>query len=428
MTNQLWLGCAKVDITPEFPLPLAGFGHRTGCFESVERELYARLFLFQQDISGGSPVRALLVSADLIWWADERMEGLRNLLSERWGLKRDMVIFSATHTHSGPQTSTRFVPSIGVADSRYLELLERKIADGVEAALGNLEPVSVSQGLGSCGIGINRRKLIDGRIEMAPNEAGPVDPELRVIRFESKLSSTVKAVWMHYTCHPTTTDASRVSSEFPGVAVQQVEAYLGEAATVAYLQGCCGDIRPALILDRDFFRGDDTHVRELGETLADEAIRILQDKSIKVSDGQLSGKQMTIPLPFDRIPDEEELKSLSEQSDIVGEWSRFLANNPSRLQPHADLELTLLKFSEDLSLLAMNAEMVLDYGLYAKQISQGRVLPLAYSNGMIGYVPTSRQLEEGGYEAWESAYYFAQPSFYSANIEKRIKEGMERMT
>jgi hypothetical protein len=426
LTNELLLGCAKVDITPEFPLPLAGFGHRKGSFEAVELRLFARLFLFQH-VSEGSPVRALLVSADLIWWAGERMEGLRKMLLERWGIRRETVIFSATHTHSGPQTSKDFVPSLGLADNRYIEMLEQKITEGVEEALSNLEPVTISKGTGSCGFGINRRKYVDGRIEMAPNEAGPVDPELGIIRFERKSESSVKAVWMHYTCHPTTTDVNRVSSEFPGVAAHLVEAHLGVGATVAYLQGCCGDIRPALIREGEFFRGDDTHVSELGEALAAETIRILQETSVKVPTAPLMGKQLKVPLPYDRVPDLDGLKSQLEQPGIVGEWSRFLADNSDRLKPHADLELTLLKLSDDLSLLAMNAEMVLDYGLYAKQFSQGRILPLAYSNGMIGYVPTSKQLEEGGYEASESSKYFALPSVFSADIERRIKESIQQI-
>lgn len=43
---DLQLGCSKVDITPQSPLPLAGFAHRQGDFERVERPLYARILFF----------------------------------------------------------------------------------------------------------------------------------------------------------------------------------------------------------------------------------------------------------------------------------------------------------------------------------------------------------------------------------------------
>lgn len=425
MANELRLGCAKVDITPETSLPLAGFGHRTGNFEAVDRKLYARLFLFEQDDSKGGAVRSLIVSGDLIWWTPERMEPLRELLAERWMLKRDMVIFSATHTHSGPQTSKNFVPSLGVADDRYLAFLERMVGEGIERALGNLEPVTVSQGKGSCSFGIHRRKIVDGRMQMAPNENGPTDAELRVIRYNRKADDSVKAVWMHYTCHPTTTDLNRVSSEFPGVATEQLETELGGQATVAYLQGCCGDIRPALVRDGNFYRGGDREVRKFGEALAEETLRVLRSGEFTESRiGTLSGAEQVVPLPYGRVPDAKELENLSGEPGITGEWSRFLAGNPGRLQPHADLELTLLRITEDLSLLAMNAEMVVEYGLYTKEISNDSVLPLAYCNGMVGYVPTAQQIGEGGYEALDSFYYFAYPSAFSPEIEGRIKEGI----
>ena len=66
----LELGTAKVDITPRIPVPLAGFGFRTGVFGRVETPLLARTFCFKG--TGERPI--ILVSADLIWWGNDRID------------------------------------------------------------------------------------------------------------------------------------------------------------------------------------------------------------------------------------------------------------------------------------------------------------------------------------------------------------------
>ena len=45
---------------------------------------------------------------------------------------------------------------------------------------------------------------------------------------------------------------------------------------------------------------------------------------------------------------------------------------------------------------------------------------VAYTNGMIGYLSTAQQIEQGGYEPIESALYFALAGTYSPKIEAII--------
>jgi hypothetical protein len=89
--------------------------------------------------------------------------------------------------------------------------------------------------------------------------------------------------------------------------------------------------------------------------------------------------------------------------------------------------MSWLKLCEGLSLLTMNAEMVVEYGLFIKQRFAGSVLPVPYSNGMIGYVPTQRQVAEGGYEARESIAYFSLPAPFEATVETAIHEAIYRL-
>lgn len=111
----------------------------------------------------------------------------------------------------------------------------------------------------------------------------------------------------------------------------------------------------------------------------------------------------------------------------MGEWARALLAEPDRLRPFAELELQRLDLARGLSLLAANAEPVVEYGLYTRQISGGSVLPAGYSNGMLGYVPTARQIAEGGYESDESGLYLLLPSRFSPEIEGRVRQAIHSL-
>jgi hypothetical protein len=259
MSERTKLGVAKLDISPDEPLPLSGFGGRKGKFEGVSHRLYMRVFLFEQN--NGS--RVLLVEADIIMWAGERMEGLLSRLRERFGIDERSVILSASHTHGGPQTSALMLPVVGVHHPEYTLLLEDRLFQGIEQAIGRLEPVTIECGQGECSVGIHRRKYVDGRMTMAPNPDTPIDREVTVIRFRGEDETTI-GVLFHYTCHPTTTSDNLLTSDYSGVAMESVEQSLGEGAVAAFLQGCCGDIRPALIRDGRFYSGHDEDVHRIG--------------------------------------------------------------------------------------------------------------------------------------------------------------------
>jgi hypothetical protein len=77
--------------------------------------------------------------------------------------------------------------------------------------------------------------------------------------------------------------------------------------------------------------------------------------------------------------------------------------------------------------LGVDAEVVVEYGLYVKALSQGHVLPVGYCHGSLGYIPTARQLAEGGYEADGSTPYLLLPSRFAPEVEERLRTGIARL-
>jgi hypothetical protein len=423
LSLELKLGTAKIDITPTEPLPLAGFSFRSGEYEAITRPLYARILYFQQE-NGHNRCSALVVSADLIWWGTERVEKLKLQIHDKWGIDTDAIILHGTHNHSGPQTSNMF-PALGKVNHKYIELLERRLLEGIQTASLNLEYVTVERGTGECLIGINRRMKVGNQIIMAPNEAGPSDPEVNVIRYRT-VSGRTKALMVHYTCHPTINRENRVSSDFIGMALNEIENALGGETVAAYLQGCCGDINPALIRKGEFYAsGKDREVCELGKRLAKEVLNVANCSMRSLPPSFLSVRKATIELAFQTLPDANDLRSNNYKTKAIADWARLLIEEPWRLQSAVPLEITRLDIADGLSLLTINAEVVVEYGLFVKSRSSGKVLPIGYSNGMIGYVPTAKQIKEGGYEAGTSIYYFGLPAPFDYSIESKVYKTMK---
>lgn len=420
---SILLGTAKVDITPRIPVPLAGFESRRkeGSAGEASNPLYARIFYFRQSGGDGINTDALLVSADLIWWGSDRVPHIKKRIGQLYGIAEDSILLHATHTHSGPQTSNLFTSYLGEPDLAYVEQLEDALMDGIRQACSSLEAVRMERGAGQCPIGINRRLQVNGEMKLSPNPDGIVDPGVTIIRFVA--GETPVAMLVHYSCHPVITRENRFSSEFCGIAVDYVEQSMGNGFICGYLQGFCGDTNPGR--NGDFWFGSNDDVITAGRILGKTVMEIADFPLHPLKSSQLEVRKMTVWLPVRHNPSKEELESMLDFPDVKAEWSRLLLSFPERNRPAIPLEMTFMRLAEGFALLSMNAEIVVEYGLYLKQKQNGQVIPLGYTNGMFGYVPTARQIGEGGYEAKDSAYYFSIPAGFKEEIEERIKTAMD---
>jgi hypothetical protein len=424
----LELGTARREITPPRSVALAGFAHRRPPNEGVSRPLYVRAWLLRTTSRERATVRtALFVQADLIWWGSDRLDRLRDRLAAAWSIDPGMMLFHASHTHGGPQTGEHFSDVLGRMDAPYMDYLERQVELAVAAAHENVEPVTLEMGTGECaGISINRRrKFADGVVRMAPNPNGVNDRQVAVVKFVAR-DRRIKGIWFHFTCHPTTTGDNLVTSEYCGAAMNRLDETFGPGVS-CFLQGCCGDIRPALIRDDRFHRGGEADVQAFGARLAACVQDILNRPMTRLHPIDLDVRLAHVDLPFQRVPVPEELEPDDRDDAVTEAWKRLMRSGRGKLQPHARLGLQLLRLADDLSLLALDGEVVVEYGLLIKRLSRGRTLPLAYSNGMVGYIPTAAQIREGGYESVDSYRLFGYPSPFAAEAEDRIVRAIRRL-
>lgn len=400
------LGRSKVDITPTDPIQLAGFAHRTQQATKVAQKLYVKTFMLQND---GKII--LIIVADLIWWDDKFVSRLQNVITNKFQIPKNQICFHATHNHSGPQTSSKFSQQLGKLSKFYLSFIKECVLLGITEAKKDKEKVSMEIRKGSSNINIYRRKKVDDNIKMLPNSAIRTDNELTVITFNT-LENKKKSVWIHYSCHPTTTDENILSSEFTGVCCERIENMYPDA-TVAYLQGFCGDLRPNLVQEKKFYRGKVEDTVRIGEQFANEVLQIIKKSKKVTAKGSFTCKRIVLTMRFS-----DKNKQHLVPASLEVEWSQLVKKN---LSDGYELIFQYIQLSDQISFMACNAELVQAYSFFIKKLKKN-LLPLGYSNGMVGYIPTSEQLKEGGYEAVQSLFYFGYPSTMETEMEDEIKQ------
>jgi hypothetical protein len=295
-------------------------------------------------------------------------------------------------------------------DPAWIDLLTGRLLDAVAASWDVRQPAVVERGRGTTQIGLNRRAL------RGEDPADQIDREVVALRIATPADEPL-AVLVHHACHPTTTGDPRVTSEFPGVMAERVAAALGGEVIVGFLQGCCGDINPRVTVDRGKRPLGDAEVAAIGEELAADVLRVLDDPLVPVTIDHITARSTTAMLPVRHVPTEDELRACLDAPGITGEWARHMLAHPERLTPAVPVALTHLRLGDELGFLAMAAEVTTPYGLAIKAATGHRTLPLPYSNGMTGYVITDVQLAAGGYESVESTPYFALPSPFAPGVE-----------
>ncbi len=418
-----------MDITPDGPIHLIPTAPAPRLSVGIARRLFARIAAFRQ-----SGRNAVFVSADSLFIPHNRIEGLKRRITEAWGIGGDDVFVQATHTHSAPFPAAGYYAavydsSLDAEYDAYFRQAEEAVFAGVASALAGLEPVTVWRGEGKCEFSSYRRKEVDGQWAMAPDDGGPKDPELTVVRFRREDGSD-KALFVHFACHPTVTYEDLLSPDYPGTAMEQLERLEQpqDGGVVAlFLQGCCGDVRPGLIRDGKYYSGTDVDVRRLAGQLADETRAVLARPMRELATTGIECRRLAIGLPFREVPTAAELEAWRDDPGLLGMRSRKLLAYPQFLKPQETLRIGYLELAEGLAMVGMSGEMVVAYGCRVKAAGGERMLALGLTDGNAGYVPTARQLAEGGYEAHDFFYRHGFPSPYDPVVEARVTAAIDAL-
>jgi hypothetical protein len=391
------VGVARVKITPEYPLYMAGYASRTRPFEKVTADLYAKA-LALEDKQGHVGV---IVTTDLIGLAAAVADPICQRLAEKAGLKREQILLNSSHIHTGPSLGLDRLPSEGVAEGdrqrtiAYTKHLQDQIVDLVMKALEKREPANLSWGSGVVDFPMNRREFTPNGVILGVNARGPADRSVPVLRVNGADGKT-RAILMGAGTHNTTlTDKCyEVCGDYAGFAQAQLEEQ-HPGATALFLLGCAGDSNP-------YPRGTMEQSRAHGATLAKEVNRILETKLQPVR-GPLKMAFGRVDVPLQAAPPREELEKRRQRKGTLQAFTAnqmlALLDRGEKIPTHYSCPLEVWQFGDDLTIVGLSGEVVVDYvALLEKALGPLHLWPVAYCNDVFGYLPSARVLSEGGYE------------------------------
>jgi neutral ceramidase len=391
------VGLARVKITPDYPVFLAGYASRNKPFINVEADLYAKALALED----GHGQRVVLVTSDLIGFSASVAEPICQRLRDKTGLKREQILLNSSHTHTGPtlllRASDREEPAGGDLERNieYTRQLQDKIVELVQQATARLEPAKLSWGVGVCPFVMNRREFTANGVILGVNPRGLADRTAPILRIDAP-DGRLRAVLFGAAVHGTTLGGEiyELCGDYAGFAQANIEEKYPSVQAM-FIMGCAGDANP-------YPRGTMALAREHGATLGKEICRLLEGKLRPVR-GPLHIAFDRAALPLQPPPPREELKKQATRKGGYQAWvaQKMLATLERGEKPpeHYDCPISVWQFGDDLTLVGLSGEVVVDYvSMLEKALGPNKLWLTAYCNDVFGYLPSARVLREGGYE------------------------------
>ena len=375
------VGVAKVDITPDKPVKMSGYGSRKDLSTGVHDPLSARVLVFEQGDD-----KLVLVSADVIGYYAGTADYLRTAILEACDLQPSELFLSAIHTHSAP-TLTYDVEHGHPNNVAYTETFKTRVIEAVREAIKNAAPARMDVATGSCPVGSNRRQVRikengESDIVLGRNPYGPTDKEVLVMKL-ARPDGELIALAFDYATHATSLGPKNymISGDVIGLAEQFVEKVMGADVVAPAFAGASGNIDPWFRVLPEFTT-ESGWVPEpvlLGTFLGEEVVHTSRRADVAEVDDPIRTAFATVELP--RKPSEG-----------------FGAGRA------AAMNISVARIG-DVAFVGLGGEVLTEIGMAIKAGSPCRhTFVITHCNGAAGYLAPEDLHVEGGYEVRSSAF------------------------
>jgi len=404
-------GAAQTNITPLVGTSLAGYFHDRKA-RDVRDELFAKAIV----LDDGSTTVAFVI-CDLIAVPGETVAEARRLIENVCGIPTGNVLIAATHTHTGP--SPAGLLGTPRADA-YMEALPARIADSVRRAVARMQPAKWGVALGQeTRLSFNRRfRMKDGSVVMNPGyrnpniveAVGPIDPDLPVLHVVHAQSGASIALLANFALHYVgSSEGDVVSADYFGMFAEAIQKWREETFVVALANGFCGDVNNIDVNHPPERTQGWEHAKHVARLLAAHVLRLVEEMSYRDSVRlRVAREELTVS----RRPITDEMRRHARE--VLGDRSPDdPADGYNRDEIYAR-ELLLLdrlpqQFTTEVQAFALDeagivgcpGEMFAQFGVDLARTSPLKPLfKIELANDYVGYIPTLKAFEEGGYETW----------------------------
>ena len=424
----MFAGFSKIKITPPLGTKMFGWGDRDsdhGC-DGIHDDLFVRALWVSQDEQ-----EVLILGFDLLFFSRDIADRLRGAIGRRFGLAPKQVLLNTSHTHDGPATGAWAFALFNGLDCLYIDSVEQAIFNACSEAKESTRPVTVAAGETSCDMLVSRRTLDEnGNTLWIPNYDAPVYNNIPICLLKDANDSPV-CLLFSVSCHPATIYSYLISADYPGTAMSIIDSDMGVECSL-FLQGVGGDAMVKSISNKNIFGKKWEDAYEAGKQVA-EAIMETVHSGLSPIEPDLCANELEIFLPITPIPDRNWFETLVKSSDS-GELLRLWAQRQLELLDRGmalstSLPVTLhgIRFGKGLRIAGLEGEVVAEHGTLIRDFyGSGVTFPMGYTDGCQVYIPTSKMLDEGGYEV-DSYYEYGCPAPLSSGIEDKIIEGLKHL-
>ena len=448
------IGMSQVDITPPAPISLRGQFH-TRISQYVESPLMANVFAAESD-SG----QIIICACDLASFDAGTCERARNLiLARNTGIDVSKIIFSATHTHTGPAfyqavkslhvaakylpEGISFVDKDDIPEEVWLEdqcgaYIVEKLCEVVCQAWQNRKPAGYSSSFGRAVVGHCRRVVYDddsakmyGSVDTANFREleGGNDSGIELVYFFDGNRRPIGAL-VDVACPSQVVEGEYyVSSDYWGKVRDFVKKGLGDDFVVVGLCSAAGDQSP-----RDLIRKADKHKRrtdadmrslpgaiELGRRIADVVLaKVETAKADIVDQAVIKHETLMVDFPLRTV-------TIAEYDEAKRSFDAYVAKTKKAVYDTRDMaalhiyggimerysvqqetlfftsEIHVARFA-DIAIATNPFELFLDYGNQIRarsEATQTILIQLACDSG--GYLPTAKAERGSHYSAYVSS-------------------------
>lgn len=410
----LQIGFAKINITPEEPVPLAGSAD-TQLSDGMLDYLFATCMAIRE-----KGETYLIFSMDL-----QNPYGL----TDKWldaivsatGISGDRIMMCYTHTHCAPHTNLD-KPAI----NRYTAAVQEKLVTVSSEAIADLRPAQAFTATAKAeNLNFVRRYIMNDGSFCGENFGSTAsgfnrheteaDNTLQLIKFVREGGKDV--VMANFQVHSTyNLPGTAISSDVSGAFRDSLEKLSGDL--VIYINGAAGNISPKSRITKE--NVVKTH-REWGEKLAKYAMDA-QSSYTPVEAGGIQMLHTTLELSNNHADDHllEEATQIREYFTDTGDRSgaeqmcrdagissiyhaNAIVSNANR-SATSTMELDVLTLGQ-LAFVFAPVEMFDTNGMYIKENSPyAMTFICGYANSVKGYLPSALAWENSGYEVVVSLY------------------------
>jgi neutral ceramidase len=401
MMSTLFAGSSHIDITPKLGHNLAGW------IDVRHATRQATPILARAVALAADQTRVLLINCDIVGFGMDLHQRMLDAIVERCNIEQEQIFILPTHNHYGPSVSGNYAgdSKLTTQETDYTEALVEKLAVVAREALDNLKPAQLSIGYGvETTYSQNDRfwrkdgtiNWVGDRATFFERDSGGKDPQVGVVRMVDAQNQSI-ATLFNFACHANCAEPdgfTAISWDFPGYTAQTIEQTLGGEAM--FLPGTCGNIHPMR----------EGVAKEMGETIGSVVIETAKTSEfIEAGTIEVKHQEMILPARDFSSFDPHQIEMICSQiadketsSKVQSIFMTVLTNLKNNPIPDHVRKNHLIVLG-DLAIVFVPGELFAEFGIEIKKRSPFRhTLVVELLSESVGYVPTLKAYEEGGYQ------------------------------